>query len=49
MIVLVVTALIFFLQIKPPFLPIVEDEEDFSNFDADFTSQDPMITPPDSK
>ena len=37
------------LQIKPPFLPKVQDDADFSNFDADFTREKPMVTPPDSK
>ena len=37
------------LQIKPPYLPNVLDDADFSNFDADFISEKPVITPPDSK
>ena len=37
------------LQIEPPFLPKVQDDTDFSNFDANFTSLKPVVTPPDSK
>lgn len=36
-------------QIKPPFLPKVQDDADFSNFDADFTLEKPVITPPESE
>lgn len=35
------------IQIEPPFKPDVTDDTDVSNFDTDFTSEDPTLTPPD--
>ena len=35
------------IQIEPPFRPEVTDDTDVSNFDTDFTSEDPTLTPPD--
>ena len=37
----------YFDQIEPPFKPEVVDDTDVSNFDTDFTSEDPTLTPPD--
>ena len=34
-------------QIETPFKPEVGDATDVSNFDTDFTSEDPTLTPPD--
>lgn len=34
-------------KIEPPFKPEVGDATDVSNFDTDFTSEDPTLTPPD--
>lgn len=34
-------------QLKPPFKPKVKDEKDTSNFDKDFTSEEPVLTPID--
>ncbi|KAG8178722.1 hypothetical protein JTE90_023268 [Oedothorax gibbosus] len=31
---------------KPPFIPIVKSAEDVSNFDEEFTSERPILTPP---
>lgn len=39
--------MIFFVQIEAPFKPEVGDATDVSNFDTDFTSEDPTLTPPD--
>lgn len=33
-------------QIKPPFVPVVRSLEDVSNFDEEFTSENPVLTPP---
>lgn len=32
-------------RIKPPFLPEISSEHDFSNFDQEFTSETPRLTP----
>lgn len=34
-------------QLKAPFKPRVKDEKDTNNFDKDFTSEDPILTPID--
>ncbi|RMZ98208.1 kinase C-like 1B, partial [Brachionus plicatilis] len=34
-------------QIKPPFKPKIKDERDTANFDKDFTSEEPTLTPVD--
>ncbi|CAF0909500.1 unnamed protein product [Brachionus calyciflorus] len=34
-------------QVKPPFKPRIKDERDTSNFDKDFTSEEPTLTPVD--
>lgn len=34
---------------KPPFKPTVKHSEDVSNFDEEFTSEDPILTPPKEK
>merc|ERR1719370_2553532 len=33
-------------KIKPPFVPTVNGNEDVSNFDEEFTSEKPVLTPP---
>jgi len=33
-------------KIKPPFIPTVNGSEDVSNFDEEFTSEKPLLTPP---
>ncbi|XP_014375752.1 serine/threonine-protein kinase N3 isoform X3 [Alligator sinensis] len=33
--------------LKPPFVPSLRDPTDISNFDEEFTSQKPVLTPPD--
>ncbi|KAL0280061.1 UNVERIFIED_CONTAM: hypothetical protein PYX00_001469 [Menopon gallinae] len=33
-------------KVKPPFVPIVSSPEDVSNFDEEFTSEQPQLTPP---
>ncbi|PRD34453.1 UNVERIFIED_CONTAM: Serine/threonine-protein kinase N2 [Trichonephila clavipes] len=33
-------------KVKPPFVPIVKSSEDVSNFDEEFTSERPILTPP---
>ncbi|GIY98127.1 hypothetical protein CEXT_551271 [Caerostris extrusa] len=33
-------------KIKPPFVPVVKNSEDVSNFDEEFTSERPILTPP---
>ncbi|GCB73814.1 hypothetical protein scyTo_0002896 [Scyliorhinus torazame] len=33
-------------KVKPPFQPIIQDREDVSNFDEEFTSEAPILTPP---
>jgi len=33
-------------KIKPPFIPTVNGNEDVSNFDEEFTSEKPVLTPP---
>ncbi|GFS60482.1 hypothetical protein TNIN_357801 [Trichonephila inaurata madagascariensis] len=33
-------------KVKPPFVPIVKSPEDVSNFDEEFTSERPILTPP---
>lgn len=32
--------------LKPPFVPTLRDPTDISNFDEEFTSQKPILTPP---
>lgn len=32
-------------KIKPPFVPIVKSADDVSNFDTEFTSEEPILTP----
>lgn len=34
-------------KLKPPFRPRTKDEKDTSNFDKDFTSEEPVLTPID--
>ncbi|NXG48401.1 PKN2 kinase, partial [Psilopogon haemacephalus] len=33
--------------LKPPFVPTLRDPTDISNFDEEFTSQQPLLTPPE--
>lgn len=33
-------------KVKPPFIPVVKNLEDVSNFDEEFTSERPVLTPP---
>ncbi|XP_053103814.1 serine/threonine-protein kinase N2 isoform X1 [Hemicordylus capensis] len=33
-------------KVKPPFVPIIRGREDVSNFDDEFTSEAPILTPP---
>ncbi|XP_077987173.1 serine/threonine-protein kinase N2-like [Glandiceps talaboti] len=33
-------------RVKPPFVPTVKSSEDVSNFDVEFTSERPVLTPP---
>jgi protein kinase N len=33
-------------RIKPPFIPVIASAEDTSNFDEDFTKEQPILTPP---
>lgn len=33
--------------LKPPFVPTLKDPTDISNFDEEFTSQKPILTPPE--
>ncbi|KAJ8375304.1 hypothetical protein SKAU_G00058840 [Synaphobranchus kaupii] len=33
-------------RVKPPFVPTIKDREDVSNFDDEFTSEAPILTPP---
>ena len=33
-------------RIKPPFVPVINNPEDTSNFDEDFTKEAPVLTPP---
>ncbi|XP_051990123.1 serine/threonine-protein kinase N2-like isoform X1 [Xyrauchen texanus] len=33
-------------KVKPPFVPTIKDSSDVSNFDDEFTSEDPVLTPP---
>ncbi|XP_011494850.1 PREDICTED: serine/threonine-protein kinase N isoform X2 [Ceratosolen solmsi marchali] len=33
-------------RVKPPFVPIIHSVEDVSNFDEEFTSEKPQLTPP---
>uniref|UniRef100_A0A4W3HIX3 protein kinase C n=1 Tax=Callorhinchus milii TaxID=7868 RepID=A0A4W3HIX3_CALMI len=33
-------------KVKPPFQPIIQGREDVSNFDEEFTSEAPILTPP---
>ncbi|MBN3298616.1 PKN2 kinase, partial [Amia calva] len=33
-------------KVKPPFVPIIKGREDVSNFDDEFTSEAPVLTPP---
>ncbi|NXM08982.1 PKN2 kinase, partial [Tyrannus savana] len=34
-------------RLKPPFVPTLRDPTDISNFDEEFTSQKPILTPPE--
>ncbi|NWI95658.1 PKN2 kinase, partial [Pitta sordida] len=34
-------------RLKPPFVPTLKDPTDISNFDEEFTSQKPILTPPE--
>ncbi|KAH7730321.1 kinase C eta type [Aphelenchoides avenae] len=34
-------------KVKPPFKPRIKSKRDVSNFDADFTKEDPVLTPTD--
>lgn len=33
-------------KVKPPFVPTIRGREDVSNFDDEFTSEAPILTPP---
>ncbi|XP_076546390.1 serine/threonine-protein kinase N isoform X1 [Osmia lignaria lignaria] len=33
-------------RVKPPFVPVIHSVEDVSNFDEEFTSEKPQLTPP---
>ncbi|KAK3753817.1 hypothetical protein QZH41_018468 [Actinostola sp. cb2023] len=33
-------------KVRPPFIPTVKHPEDVSNFDEEFTSEEPILTPP---
>lgn len=33
-------------KVKPPFVPIIQGVNDVSNFDDEFTSEAPILTPP---
>ncbi|XP_034942270.1 serine/threonine-protein kinase N isoform X2 [Chelonus insularis] len=33
-------------RVKPPFVPVINSGEDVSNFDEEFTSEKPQLTPP---
>nr|XP_032836637.1 serine/threonine-protein kinase N2-like isoform X1 [Petromyzon marinus] len=33
-------------KVRPPFVPVVHAPEDVSNFDEEFTSEEPVLTPP---
>ncbi|CAB4055330.1 PKN2 [Lepeophtheirus salmonis] len=33
-------------KVKPPFVPTINGNEDVSNFDEEFTSEKPVLTPP---
>ncbi|XP_039591726.1 serine/threonine-protein kinase N2-like [Polypterus senegalus] len=33
-------------KVKPPFVPVIKGREDVSNFDDEFTSEAPILTPP---
>lgn len=33
-------------KIQPPFVPTIKGREDVSNFDDEFTSEAPILTPP---
>ena len=34
------------LQIKPPYIPTIKDDQDVSYFDKEFTEQPAQLTPP---
>ncbi|OWK59778.1 Serine/threonine-protein kinase N2 [Lonchura striata] len=38
---------LFARRLKPPFVPSLRDPTDISNFDEEFTSQKPILTPPE--
>lgn len=38
---------LFARTLKPPFVPTLRDPTDTSNFDEEFTSQKPILTPPE--
>ncbi|NWI69482.1 PKN2 kinase, partial [Todus mexicanus] len=38
---------LFARTLKPPFVPTLKDPTDISNFDEEFTSQKPILTPPE--
>ncbi|NXT93445.1 PKN2 kinase, partial [Anhinga rufa] len=38
---------LFARTLKPPFVPTLRDPTDISNFDEEFTSQKPVLTPPE--
>uniref|UniRef100_A0A8C0VY49 protein kinase C n=1 Tax=Cyanistes caeruleus TaxID=156563 RepID=A0A8C0VY49_CYACU len=38
---------LFARRLKPPFVPTLRDPTDISNFDEEFTSQKPILTPPE--
>uniref|UniRef100_A0ACB8EPL3 Serine/threonine-protein kinase N2 n=2 Tax=Sphaerodactylus townsendi TaxID=933632 RepID=A0ACB8EPL3_9SAUR len=33
-------------KVTPPFVPVIKGREDVSNFDVEFTSETPILTPP---
>lgn len=39
---------LFERKIAPPFKPIVSSEADVRNFDPEFTTENPELTPPDA-
>lgn len=38
---------LFARRLKPPYVPTLRDPTDISNFDEEFTSQKPILTPPE--
>ena len=38
---------LFLYQLRPPFKPEIKSEADTANFDPEFTTETPRLTPPD--